>query len=384
MRSDKTALQAELEQTFKWLHQHPELGHHEYQTTTYIRTFLEEHQIEILESSLSTGLIAYIPGKQASPAVALRADIDALPIQEETDIDYKSKHSGVMHACGHDFHTSALLGAALLLKDQQETLPYSVKLIFQPAEEVSNGAPSVIATGLLHDVVSIYGLHVNPALDAGVIGTKAGPLAASVDKFKITLTAQGTHAAHPETGQDVIVAASTLALAYQTVVSRNLAADVPAVVSITRFNAGTTWNVLPETAELEGTVRTYDPETRSLIQQRLFDIAKGIEITYNVQADFTWIEGSPAVINTVDETELVRKTALAHHYDVIELKASMGGEDFSHYLETIPGSFFNIGVGVGRPVHNNRFKADYSVLANASSLLSDVAKQAAEEIDNHG
>lgn len=215
------------------LHEHPELSYEEFETTKAIKNWLEEKNITIINSNLETGVIAEISGNHSGPLIAIRADIDALPIQEETNLPYASKIDGRMHACGHDFHTAAIIGAAYLLKEKEFSLSGTVRFIFQPAEESSNGACKVIEAGHLHGVQAIFGMHNKPDLPVGTIGIKDGPLMAGVDRFEIEIHGVGTHAAVPDAGVDPIVASSQIVMALQTIVSRNISSSHNAVVSVT-------------------------------------------------------------------------------------------------------------------------------------------------------
>ena len=246
----------ELQEAFFWFHRHPELSYEEYQTTEKIREFLTEHGIGIMDSELETGLIAVIHGEREGAVRALRCDIDALPILEESGVPYASETKGKMHACGHDFHITSGLGCAALLQQNRKALAGTVKIIFQPAEESAKGAEKITETDLIDDVELIWGFHADPTNPVGTIGIREGYVAAAADRFLIKITGKGCHGAHPDTGIDPIPAAAAMVQAFQTVVTRNSDAFHPTLISVTRIEAGNTWNVVPETAELEGTVRT--------------------------------------------------------------------------------------------------------------------------------
>ncbi|MDR2069067.1 MAG: amidohydrolase, partial [Spirochaetaceae bacterium] len=238
---DKTTLQSTLEDYFTWFHRHPELGFEEHKTTARIRELLLQAGVEILDTPLKTGLIARIRGRPGGPVTALRADIDALPIDEATGLDYASEHPGCMHACGHDFHLTALLGAAILLRDEAEALAGTVKLVFQPAEEGAGGAQVVLDTGGLDDAEEIYGLHVTAGLAPGLIALSPGATYAAVGSFRVLVKGQGGHAAEPHHCKDPVVAAAQIINHAQTIISRGMSPFEPAVLSITRVRAGTTW-----------------------------------------------------------------------------------------------------------------------------------------------
>ena len=246
--------------------------------------------ITIIHSNLETGVIAEISGNRNGPLIAIRADIDALPIQEETNLPYASKIHGKMHACGHDFHTAAIIGAAYLLKEKESSLSGTVRFIFQPAEESSNGACKVIEAGHLHGVQAIFGMHNKPDLPVGTIGIKDGPLMAGVDRFEIEIHGVGTHAAVPDAGVDPIVASSQIVMALQTIVSRNINSSHNAVVSVTNIHSGNTWNVIPEKATLEGTVRTFQTETREKIPALMKRIIQGVSDALGVKQNFVFMQ----------------------------------------------------------------------------------------------
>lgn len=267
------------------LHQYPELSHEEFETTAYIRRRLEEEEIRIAtQFDLKTGLIAEVGGLHGGPVIALRADIDALPIQEETGLPYASKTPGNMHACGHDFHTAAILGAAFLLKEKEHELLGTIRFVFQPAEEKAAGARKVLQSGALDGVRAIYGMHNKPDLPVGTIGIRPGPLMAAADGFLVELEGIGSHAAVPEASVDPIVAAAQLVTALQSIVSRNVSPLESAVISVTRLNSGTAWNVIPETAVLDGTVRTFDEKVRNRVVERFGEIVNGVAAAYGTKA----------------------------------------------------------------------------------------------------
>lgn len=371
-------LESTLEQTFKWLHSHPELALEEFKTTAYIKSFMQKHGIELLDMPLETGVLAIIRGAEAQPVIAMRADIDALPIQEQTDLAWRSEHPGVMHACGHDFHTASLLGAALLLKQRAHLLKGTVKLLFQPAEEAADGARRVIETGLLADVDMIFAMHVKPDGKAGVVYAKDGAEHAAVDKFTVCLKAEGGHAAAPHTTPDTIVAASALVQALQSIVSRGIDPLASAVVSVTRITAGNTWNVLPSQAELEGTVRTFGADVRKMIEQRFRATVQGVAAIYGVQPDIRWEHGVPATNNDYVLVEMLKNTALSLGLTVRPAVPSMGGEDFSLYQKQMVGVMWELGIGCPYPLHHSRFSVDPSLLADSARLMAEVACTALE------
>lgn len=364
--------EAWLIEQFKWLHRHPELGLEEFKTTGFLTDILLEHRIKLLDTGLETGAIAQIGS--GSPVVCLRADIDALPIREETGLPYASENDGVMHACGHDFHAACMLGAALLLKARESELPGTVKVVFQPAEEIDHGGKRVVATGLLNDVQAFYAGHTYPWFEAGTLGIKSGPVMAAADRFAIHLTGKGAHAAHPELSVDVIPAMAALIQSVQTIVSRTVDPFDNAVVSITRAQAGNTWNIIPEAAELEGTVRALAPSVRDSIQAKLERVARHTAAAHGCEAAFTYHRGPDPVIN--DEAACRRASALAQAmgFTIRQQAGTMGAEDFSDYLAIAPGAFIRVGTGGGVDTHHPKFAADPKALFPAARFFAALAE----------
>lgn len=378
---DKKFLDSELTTQFQWFHAHPELSYEEYATTDKIRALLTAKSIEILDTPLDTGLVAIIRGAHPGPVIALRSDIDALPVGEQTDLPYKSQNQGKMHACGHDFHIAALYGAALLLKEQESKLHGTVKLLFQPAEESSLGATGVIKTHVLDDVSAIFGIHASPKFEVGTIGIKTGSLTSSVDRFEITLNGSGTHGAKPHEGKDPIVATGALISSLQTIASRNLDPFAAGLLSITHLQAGNTWNVIPEKSYMEGTVRTLNKHDRDLFAKRVKEIAEYTAKAYDVSADVVWHAGPPATDNDPFWTDFAIKTAKENDLHVKICDSSMLGEDFAFYQEAIKGAFMWIGTGLSYPNHHPKFQVNPKALAPTSIYLSDLAQKALKEIN---
>lgn len=275
------------------LHQYPELSNEEFETTKSIRAWLEEAEIRILDYPLATGVVAEVGGRKPGPVIALRADIDALPVQEETGLPFASKIPGKMHACGHDFHTAALIGTAYALKEKENELEGTVRLIFQPAEEKAKGAKQVIDAGALEGVQAIFGMHNKPDLPVGTVGIKGGPLMAAADGFAVEIEGKGSHAAVPEAGLDPIVTAAHVITALQSVVSRNVSALQSAVISVTQLHSGASWNVIPDRAVLEGTIRTFDETVRERVLERFSQVVEGVTAALGASAGVRWIEGPP-------------------------------------------------------------------------------------------
>ena len=330
----------ELREIRHYLHQHPELSGQEYQTTAFLKDRLEGLGIRVLESGLKTGLIAEIG--TGHPVVALRADIDALPIVEQTGLPYQSQNPGVMHACGHDFHQTSLLGAAALLKEKEDQLDGTVRLIFQPAEEISEGATEVLATGLLEDVQGIIGFHNMPQLKAGQLALNAGAMMAGVEKFKVTVTGVSSHAARPDLGADTVTAVTTMVQNLQLLISRTVSPFETAVLSITHLDVGSTWNVLPKSGYFEGTIRCFNPSLQRELKERFISIIRHTAKSLEVDVTFEWGVTPPVTFNDEELTQLVwdASQGLA---EVIPATPSTAGEDFAFYQEQIPGVFAFIG-----------------------------------------
>lgn len=358
------------------LHQYPELSGEEKKTTGKLLEWLAEAGVQTVDYGLATGVIAEIGEGNSGPIIALRADIDALPIQEETGLPYASRNQGRMHACGHDFHTAALLGTAILLKNKESELQGKVRLIFQPAEEKAVGALQVIESGALEGVKAILGLHNKPDLPVGTIGIKEGPLMAAADGFVLEVKGQGTHAAVPEVGVDPIVAASQIVTSLQSIVSRNLSSLQQAVVSVTRFHSGTSWNVIPENAVLDGTIRTFEEDARATVRERFEQIVEGVSAAYQVKTQLRWIQGPPAVRNDSRLAELAREATAALGLKAVEPAQSLAGEDFAYYQRKVPGLFLFVGTSGSREWHHPAFDLDERALPITAGYLAELTELA--------
>ena len=359
----------ELASLFERLHRIPELSLREVETTKAIKEVLGATEgVELLDLNLPTGALARVRGEVSGPAVALRADIDALPIHEESGLAYASAN-GLVHACGHDFHTTALLGAASALAERRNEFAGTVYLLFQPAEEDGHGARMVVSAGALQPlgIRRLFGLHVDPRLPAGVVALPNGALSASVDHITITVAGRGTHAARPQVGRDPIVAASRLVGDLQEVVSRTVDPFEPAVVSITRIAGGASWNIIPGSVELEGTVRTMSPVVREAIRSEIQARVDAIGAE-GYTASLGWEECCDPVINDSELAEAARAIACDAGLELGDFETSMGGEDFSDLYAIAPGVFAHVGVGCAYPLHNPHFVADPSALETAVRL----------------
>lgn len=365
-------LEERLIEYFKWFHQNPELSYEEHMTTEKIREILTAEGVEILPCSMETGLAAVIRGEKEGPVRALRCDIDALPIREETGLPYASRCEGKMHACGHDFHIVTGIGCAVLLNERKRELAGTVKIIFQPGEESSLGALKVLETDLMEDVERIWGIHADPTNDTGVLGIREGYVTAAVDRFVITVKGMGCHGAHPDDGIDPIPAAAAMSLAFQSIVTRNINAFHPALVSVTRIQAGNTWNVIPDTAQLEGTVRTMDREDRVLFERRMKEIAEHTALSYGAKAEMKWIPGPPATCNDAAMVQISMEKAKEMNFTVVPEESSLGGDDFAFLEEKIPGCYLKIGTGKGQLIHQPGFRMDLHAILPAVRYMSEI------------
>ena len=358
---------------FQDLHQHPELGLHEVRTTGKVTEALKTAGIDVFPSGLPTGVIAVIRGREPGRVIGLRADMDALPIQEETGLPYASREPGKMHACGHDFHTACMLGAALLLKEQENELRGTVKIVFQPAEEISGGGHVLAPQEMLRDVEEFYAGHTYPGFPAGVLGIKPGPVMAAPDAFTIRIHGKGAHAGDPHEGVDPIPAAAALVLSAQTIISRTKNAFEPAVLSFAHLQAGTTWNIIPEEALLEGTVRTLNQDLRKDIRARLNAMTESVALAHGCTADIQWNIGPDPVVNDENLCREAKKIAQSLGLTVKQQDNTMIGEDFSEYLKICPGVFIRLGTGGQYTNHHPRFTVDPAALWPSAHFFCELA-----------
>ncbi len=335
------------------LHSIPEIGLEEYETSKYIKSKLSEFNIEFKDGYANTGIVARVKGSrgESDKSIGLRADFDALPMPEKNQFEYKSTNEGMMHACGHDGHTSILLGAAKYLSENND-FDGSVYFIFQPGEEGFAGGQKMIQDGMFDDfkIDEVYALHNWPELPIGSIGVNSGPMMAAVDEFDIVVKGRGGHAAIPQLAIDPVVIASQIVLAVQTIVSRSTDPVDKALISITKINGGTAYNVIDDSVKLGGTVRTFKPETRSFYEKKLKEISSGIAKANGAEAevDFHLTNKYPPTINSKKESEFaanVAKKVFGDSQVDTDINPSMGGEDFSYLLEKKPGAYLYIGQG---------------------------------------
>ena len=354
------------------LHAHPELAFQEHETARFIAERLWSHGLEVRAGVARTGVVGLLRGGRPGRTVLLRADIDALPIQEENDVAYRSQRAGVMHACGHDGHTAILLNAARVLTERRERLAGNVKLVFQPSEEQPpGGALAMIEQGVLEDpkVDAAFGLHLNATYPTGTIVARPGVGQAAADTFRIEIAGQGGHAARPHLCVDTVLVAAQVVTALHTLVGREVSPIEPAVLTVGMLQAGTAPNVIPPTALLAGTVRTFDPELRQKMARRVEEVAAGIARAMGAESRCEYSLGYPSVVNDAAITELVAEVAreLVGPKRVTTGERTMPADDFAYVLERVPGCYFKLGVGdpAGGPRfgnHHPRFDIDESAL----------------------
>lgn len=363
------------------LHQHPELSLAEVQTTARLRQWLTEAGIRILDLPLKTGLVAEVGGQRPGPTIAIRSDIDALPIPEQTGLEYASLTPGLMHACGHDFHMATVLGAALLLKAEEESLPGTVRFLFQPAEEIGAGARMMIEAGAMKGVAAVFGAHNVPSLETGLIGIKAGPLMAAVDSFQIEVTGVGGHGALPHTTKDPVVASAAIIMSLQTIVSRWASPQEAAVLSVTTVRAGEgAHNVIPDRVLLKGTIRTFNPTVHEGVKARLAEIATSVAGAHGCSVAISYpLQGLPSVTNHPEAAAVAERACAALGLPVVEAALAQASEDFSLYQVEAPGCFVWIGTGSKFEWHHPQFMVDESAITRGAAYFAEVAVLGLEE-----
>lgn len=374
-------LYQEMVELRRYFHMHPELSFEEKHTPAKIAEYLTEIGIEVKTNVGRNGVLGYIRGGKPGKTVALRADFDALPIQDEKDVPYKSQVPGVMHACGHDGHTATLLAVAKVLQANREQLAGNVVLIHQFAEEVApGGAKAMIEAGCLDGVDAIFGTHLSSSFPTGAVGYRSGPIAAASDGFSITIQGKGGHGAAPQESVDPIAVGAVLITHLQQIVSRRVDPQKPAVFTIGSFHSGEAFNVIPDTATIQGTVRTYHPEVQELIMGELDRIVKGTCEAANAGYSVQYTKGYPAVINHKKETLLLADCAkqAVGEDQVFEMEPFMSGEDFAYYLQHVPGTFFftgacNEALGASYPHHHPRFDIDEKSMLAAAKIMVTAA-----------
>ena len=357
------------------IHQHPELKFEENRTSDLVAAKLEEFGIEIHRGLAKTGVVGTIRNGDG-PSIGLRADMDALPLEEKNTFKHASSNPGKMHACGHDGHTAMLLGAAKHLA-ASKNFKGTVNLIFQPAEEGGGGGELMIKEGLfeMFPVDSVYGLHNWPGMPAGTFGVGSGPIMAAADMFDLTINGRGGHAALPDQCIDPIVVASQVVSALQTITSRNTHPVDSVVITVTQIHAGDAYNVIPDSVRMHGTVRTFQTETRDKIPSSMLRVAEGVCAAYGTTCELNYMSGYPATINSVPETEISAKAVvdlLGEDKIILNPTPSMGAEDFSYMLEARPGCYVWLGIGPGKGeagcmLHSSRYDFNDDVLPTGAS-----------------
>lgn len=369
------------------LHKIPELNLNLPKTSKYVQDRLKEMGIEFHTLVKGNAIVGLIKGKSPGKTIALRADMDALPIQEETNLDFSSTHDGCMHACGHDGHTAMLLGAAKILNENRDKFSGNIKLLFQPGEEYPGGAKPMIDEGAMENpkVDAVIGLHngaINESIPSGSIAYRNGCMMASMDRFLIKIIGKGCHGAYPQLGVDPIVVASEVVLGLQKIASREINTNIPSILSVCKINGGFSQNIIPDSVELEGTVRATDPITRKFIAERIEEIVKGItsaaRASYEIEYDFKY----PPVINDVNFNKIFLNSAekILEKNNIIEMpNPVMGGEDMAFFLEKAPGTFFFLSNpkihenGKIFPHHNSKFDLDEAYFYVGTALFVQTA-----------
>ena len=387
IREAADALAQHLVEVRRDIHMHPELGNRETRTGALVADRLRALGLEVRYPVARTGVVAVLRGGRPGRVAAVRADIDALPIQERNDVPYRSTVPGVKHACGHDAHTTVVLGVAEVLAGQRDRLPGSVVFLFQPSEEgppegEDGGAPLMIREGALDDpkAEAIFGIHVDPLLDAGTIGWTAGPIFASSDRFAITVAGRTTHGAYPHTGLDPIPVAADMVGALQTIVSREIDARAPKVLTIGTIHGGNRFNIIAGDVEMQGTLRALDDEVRAALKERMARTVDGVAAAHGTTATLRFLgEGNPVTRN---DAGLARASVpglerACGKDKVVEVAPQMGAEDFAHYAQRIPGLYVKLGVrnterGITAMIHTEDFDLDEAALPVGVRALATV------------
>ncbi len=364
------------------IHMNPELGRECHETAAFVVERLKEFGVdEITTGWAESGVVAVINGQGEGPAIGLRADMDALPMEEITGLEYASKTPGKMHACGHDGHTAMLLGAAKYLSETRNFAGKAV-LIFQPDEELSGGGEAMVKEGMMErfGIDEVYAIHNGPGLEAGIIGTVAGPIMAAVDSFYIDIQGKGGHGAMPHESVDPVVAAVGMVQAIQTIVSRNNDAQERLVVSVTQINTGTATNIIPDSARVCGTVRTFDPHVRDMVEKRMGEIVAGQAASFGVESVLQYDRGYPATVNDAGKTAFaadVAREIVGEAKVMDDAKPMMAAEDFSYMLEQRPGVYAFVGNGEGAMVHHPAYDFNDEIAPIGASFLARLVEKAA-------
>jgi len=368
-----------------YFHRNPELSWKEKETTARIRSILEDLGYQNIKTGFGgteSGVTAELNPEKDGACIALRADIDALPIEEDNEVEYRSKNKGVMHACGHDAHAAMLIGVARILADIKDEIPGKVKMIFQPAEEagINSGGQIMVKEGVLEGVDAIAGMHIWANVPSGKVGFRAGPIMASADIWEINVKGQGGHGSMPQNAVDPTIAAATLISTMQTVVSREIDPQETVVLSIGHIEAGNAPNVIPETAKLTGNVRTTNRETREIVPAKMERIMQGVCSALRCEGQLEFTNIYPVTVNDPDMTEVARAVAVEMYGSETaeEAPLMLGSEDFSYYEEKVPGTFFLLGCGnadkgTDNQHHSPRFNVDDDVLDKGMAIMAGIA-----------
>ena len=382
IRNASLALLPWLSETRRTIHMNPELGYEEHETSRLIVENLESFGLDVHAGIAETGVVGLLETGRPGPTIGIRADMDALSIDESNEVPYKSRRPGKMHACGHDAHVSMLLGAARLLSENKsllEGLGGNVKFIFQPAEEGKAGGKRMVEEGVLEEprVDLLIAAHVWPDMPVGHIGTRSGPALAAGDKLLIHVRGESSHAAYPHQSKDALVAACHLVTALQSIVSRNVGPFESGVLSITTFEAGVAVNIVPRDVKIQGTIRTHDPKVRAKMGERVRAVARGVAEAFDVRIDLEITPGYPVLVNHKAATELIENAGIQvlGAENVKEMPLSMGAEDFSYMAEKRPGALFRVGVsnhekGFVHGLHSDLFDLDENALPVGVSVFA--------------
>ena len=371
----------EMAQWRQHIHRNPELGLECHQTAEFVVAKLKEFGIADIHTGIATsGLIAIIEGRAEGPTIGLRADMDALPLQETSGVEWSSERSGLMHACGHDGHTTMLLGAAKYLA---ETRNFSgrVALIFQPAEENHGGAEIMVQEGIMDrfDISQVYAIHNTPGEMLGNFYTTRGALMAGADVFHVDIKGHGGHGAYPQETRDPVMSAVAIAQAFQSIVSRNASATDKLVISVTQIHTGTIDNIIPDTAYINGTVRTFDKNIKALVRKRMSEIVAGHSVSFGVEATLRYEDGYPPTINNPDNADFaigVAKGIVGEDHTDGQRGIEMGAEDFSYMLEERPGAYLFLGIGEAAGLHNPNYDFNDEASPYGSSFFARLVETA--------
>ena len=373
----------EMVETRRYLHQHPEYGYEEHETAKFVAKRLRNLGYIVKEGVGKTGVVGLLKEKTEGKVLLIRADMDALPLQELNEVEYKSQKDGYMHACGHDAHVAILLTIAKKLSGMREEIPGQIKLIFQPAEEGLNGAEAMVADGVMKDppVDNAVGLHIFTNFEVGLVAATSGSVMAAVDEFHLKIKGKGGHGASPHEAIDPIVVASNIINASQTIVSRNVEPVHPVTLTFGTFHSGTSFNIIPEEAMLSGTVRTFGQDVHDMVKKRFEELVSGICLSFGATYELDYEQTNIATVNDAWMTGLVRDCAdeVVGRDNLIDY-VTTGGEDMSIYLREVPGCFFFVGgrnasKGITAPHHSPYFDIDEdSMLIGGEMFLNIVRK----------